>query len=363
MRRQQPDRVPIYIRGVQPHDARWVESKDPSFAPLIDAVGKCGDLRSGVSLGGGVFLTAAEMPVSHQREPAGDWSLVITTYHTPAGALVGKHRESPQGHPGMVAEFPVKTEQDVARALSVPYEPPSPGVDKWLAAVEAMGERGLVLLDFADPIGEVHRLLGSSLLAEWSITNRDLVVRLVRVAAERLEDMLRRWLADPRVVEPVFASGGQEYAGPPLLSPRDFREFCTEVERPIAEMIHRRGGLLHVHCHGPMDAIIEQLVELGADCLHPVEAPPMGDLPLAEAKARVGRHLCLEGNIQVGDLFTMQTRELIAVVEQALRDGMPGGGFILAPSASPYMPVLSARARDNYLAMIETGVRLGAYGA
>jgi hypothetical protein len=38
------------------------------------------------------------------------------------------------------------------------------------------------------------------------------------------------------------------------------------------------------------------------------------------------------------------------------------GGFILAPSASPYMPVLSARARDNYLAMIETGVRLGAYG-
>jgi hypothetical protein len=110
---------------------------------------------------------------------------------------------------GMVAELPVKTEQDVARALSVPYDPPSPGADKRPAAVvgaptaEAMGERGLVLLDFADPIGEVHRLLGSSLPAEWSITNRDLVVRLVRVAAERLEDMLRRRLADPRVVEPV----------------------------------------------------------------------------------------------------------------------------------------------------------------
>jgi hypothetical protein len=132
MRRQQPDRVPIYIRGVQPHDARWVESKDSSFAPLIDAVGQgqgmpcpyTGDLRSGVSLGGGVFLTAvgaptaAEVPVSQQREPAGDWDLVTTTYHTLAGALVGKHRESPQGHPGMVAEFPVKTEQDVARAAS-----------------------------------------------------------------------------------------------------------------------------------------------------------------------------------------------------------------------------------------------------
>jgi uroporphyrinogen-III decarboxylase len=127
-------------------------------------------------------------------------------------------------------------------------------------------------------------------------------------------------------------------------------------------MIHRRGGLLHVHCHGPMQAIIEQLAELGSDCLHPVEAPPMGDLPLAEAKRRVGRDVCLEGNIQMDDLYRMETPELIAVVEQAMRDGMPGGGFMLAPTASPYAPVLSCRARDNYLAMIETGVRLGAYG-
>lgn len=363
IRRHQPDRVPIFIRGVNPHDERWVAARHPSFGPLIEAVREHCDLRGGVSLGGGPFLTAAELPVTHERQPAGDWELVTTITHTPAGDLTSKRWESPEGHPGMTCEFPVKTEDDIARALSVPYEPPQPRVDEWLEAVEAMGDAGLVLISFSNPITFVHGLLGSTLLAEWSITHRDLVERLTRVAAERLHELIRRWLADPRLVEPVFGTLGHEYVGPPLMSPRDFREFCTEVERPMAQDIHNRGGLLHVHCHGPMDPIIEQFVELGADCLHPVEGPPMGDLPLAEAKARVGRHLCLEGNIQIGDIFAMETRELVAVVEQALRDGMPGGGFILAPSASPYTPVLSDRARDNYLAMIETGVRLGSYAS
>jgi len=383
MRRQAPDRVPIYIRGVNPQDAKWVASRHPSYAPLIEAVARHGDVRGGVALGGGLFLTACEVPTTEERRPAGDWVNVTTTIRTPAGDLTARRWESPAGHPGMTCEFPVKTEAEVARALSVPYEPPVPRVDEWLAAVEDLGERGpstssgppreaggpsraesrggLILIGFTNPLGHVHDLLGSTLLAEWSITNRDSISRLTRILAERLEHIVSRWLADPRLVEPVFASAGQEYAGPPLLSPRDFREFCVEVERPISDRIHRRGGLLHVHCHGPMNAIIEDLVELGADCLHPVEAPPMGDLPLAEAKARVGRDLCLEGNLQVGDIFLFETRDFIPVVERAMGDGMPGGGFILAPSASPYPPVLSDRARDNYLAMIETGVRLGAY--
>jgi len=361
MRRRQPDRVPIHIRGVSPHDAAWVASRHPSYAPLIEAVDRHGDVRGGVGLGGGMFLTAADPPTSHQSDPAGDWVVVTTTLHTPGGDLTLRRYDSPAGHPGMTFEFPVKTEDDLERALSVPYQPPQPDVEGWLRAVEEIGERGLILIGFSNPIAAVHGLLGSRLLAEWSITRRDVIERLTRMFAERLEDIVRRWLADPRVVEPVFSSSGQEYAGPPLLSPRDFRELCTNVEKPISDMIHRRGGLLHIHCHGPMDAIIEQLVELGADCLHPVEAPPMGDLTLAAAKARVGRDLCLEGNIQMDDLYRMETKELIAVVEQAMRDGMPGGGFILAPTASPYAPALTDRARDNYLAMIETGVRLGAY--
>ena len=46
---------------------------------------------------------------------------------------------------------------------------------------------------------------------------------------------------------------------------------------------------------------------------------------------------------------------------EAMEAGKPGGGFILCPSASPHTPTLSHLTVRNYLAMIETGVRLRGY--
>jgi len=49
------------------------------------------------------------------------------------------------------------------------------------------------------------------------------------------------------------------------------------------------------------------------------------------------------------------------VVTEAMRAGKPGGGFILCPSASPYTETLSHQTVANYLAMIETAVRMREY--
>jgi len=133
-----------------------------------------------------------------------------------------------------------------------------------------------------------------------------------------------------RGVRGVYGFSGEEYAAPPLLSPRDFHEFATQPEREILDLIHCHGCLVHVHCHGPMDAILEDFVEMGADCLHPIEAPPLGDMPLAEAKRRIGGQVCLEGNIQIGDIY--------------------------------HTSQLSPKTVANYLAMIETCLELGHYG-
>jgi len=83
----------------------------------------------------------------------------------------------------------------------------------------------------------------------------------------------------------------------------------------------------------------------------------MGDVVLAEAKRRVGEDLCLEGNIQIGDLYGSPTETVVRVVEEAFAAAKPGGGFILCPSASPHTPKLTDLTVQNYLAMIETAVR------
>jgi hypothetical protein len=107
--------------------------------------------------------------------------------------------------------------------------------------------------------------------------------------------------------------------------------------------------------------VLEDFVEMGTDCLHPMEAPPWGDVPLAEAKRRIGRDICLEGNLQMGDIYTCNEEEMAQICLDALRDGAPDGGFILCPSASPFMPTLQENHLKNYLTIIDIGRKYGKY--
>jgi uroporphyrinogen-III decarboxylase len=148
---------------------------------------------------------------------------------------------------------------------------------------------------------------------------------------------------------------GEEYVTPPLHSAKDFRAFVVEPEKEIARRLHDHGGLLHIHCHGPLKHVLEDFVELGVNCLHPIEAPPLGDVPLADAKRRIGDHICLEGNIQIGDLYAGKAQEIIAQVKHNI-EVSGGRGYILCPTASPHTPVLSDLTVRNYLAMIEAAI-------
>jgi len=162
-------------------------------------------------------------------------------------------------------------------------------------------------------------------------------------------------------VGPVLATNGVEQVAPPIHSAETYRAFALPPFREMCRRIHGAGCLLHVHCHNRVSALLEDFAEVGIDVLHPLEPPPMGDVELADAKRRVGGRICLEGNIQVGELYAAPTERVVALVTETMRAGKPEGGFILCPSASPYTEKLSHQTVANYLAMIETAVKLGGY--
>ena len=113
---------------------------------------------------------------------------------------------------------------------------------------------------------------------------------------------------------------------------------------------------MHIHCHGPLSAVLEDFIEIGANCLHPLEAPPMGDVTLAEAKRRIGHAICLEGNLQIGDIYAGKTADIVAQVKHNI-EVTGGRGYILCATASPHTPTLSDLTVKNYLAMIEAAVQ------
>ncbi len=358
---EQPDRIPLQVRGVDPVGDALLKRHE-SFRPLVEAVARRGDLTQswGASCS---FLTRwfdSANTASRVEKRNEDFNVHHHVIRTPKGDLACSTNVSTKGHPPMRETFYIKSLADVEKFLSIPYVPHQPDVSPFFKMVEALGERGIVLASPGmDAISFVHELLGSELLAIWSLEERETIHRLLRVFTDRQRDLVKYLVS--KKVGPFFATAGHEYVTPPLHPPKDFYEFVVKYDKEVYAIIRDAGGFVHVHCHGPIRDLMDGFLEMDINCLHPIEGPPMGNVPLAEAKAHMGKKICLEGNIQIGDIYSCTPQEVERLTIEAIRAAGPGGGFILCPTASPYTPTLPDNVLQNYLAFIRTADAYGAY--
>jgi uroporphyrinogen-III decarboxylase len=361
MRRQQPDRVPINMRGVQVWNQGWVDSRDPSYRPVIEAVREHCDLICTSGVGGDwhyLLTTAANQMLETQLIDQGEWTIVRTFVHTPQGDLFQDIWESRIGHLPLVRKHFLETPEDAARFLSIPYVKPTYNLTRYRELCEAWPDN-LVLLGLPQAPEMVFDIMGTETLAYWWVEHRDLLFTLRDALQQRVLDLLDTVLG--MGAGPLLGCNGSEDMAPPMHAAATYREFALSAFPEMTARVHAKGCLLHVHCHNRVNALLEDFVAAGWDAVHPLEPPPMGDVVLSEAKRRVGRDLCLEGNIQIGDLYGAPTETEVQHVEEALAAAKSGGGFILCPSASPHTPKLTDLTARNYLAMIETAVRLREY--
>jgi hypothetical protein len=226
-----------------------------------------------------------------------------------------------------------------------------PAVEPVHAAEAALGDSGIVMLDTPDPLCLAAALFDLGTYTVIALTEpalfTDLLERFAAWLLPRTEAIAaalpgRLW----RIV-------GPEYATPPYLPPRLFREYVIPYVEPMVRAIQRHGGYARVHCHGRIRDVLDDIVGMNPDGLDPIEPPPQGDVSLAWVRARCGDRVTLFGNIEASDLENLPEAEFRAKVRQALAEGPGGRGFVLMPSACPYGRVLSARALRNYEVMVE----------
>ncbi len=355
-----PDRVPIWGWGIHP----WLGEVHPSIQPVVDAYLERADILHWWGVGSGVFLSASdEVTVRSEQRPSShpDFREHVTTYTTPRGELTEVNYVSPAGKPGYRRKYLLESDEDVDRLLSIPYVPVQPDCSGFFTLQRELGERGQVMVSGpADPMYAVNNLIGSERFAVWSIEQRGLIDSLIAEFSRRVNAWYAWVIAQG--VGPVFGYVGPELCIPPLQSPRDFTEWVVGPDREFITTIRNAGGVALVHCHGRMGPVLEGFVAMGAGALHPIEPPPMGDVTLAEAKRRVGRDLCLVGNIQHHDLCTMPASQFRLLVEQTVATGMEGGGFLLSPTATPFgWPTMTNLERENWLSLLDVGLATGRY--
>ena len=340
------DRLPVLPWGL---DA-LAEPPHPSFAPLWQALRDKAVIKRRWTAWFDAFTPAPPVLCTSQpiRRDA-DARIEQTTLRGPGGEL----RQTVQSVPGTTAsektEHLLKTEDDVRLYLSWPFEAQVHDVARFFELERSVGERGVVTYRLMDALGVAGGNLPAEFMALLSVDNEPLLLRLIETLAERIHTHVQTLLEAG--ARPIFHLSGSEYATPPLMRPKQFDDYGMRFDQPLLALMHGYGCKALVHCHGRVNAVLERFIEMGVDGLHPLEAPPMGDITLAEAKRRVGERLCLVGNLQIGDMMRAEPPEIRQQVLR-IREAVPTG-MILSTSATPYETVLSERLLENYLAALD----------
>jgi uroporphyrinogen decarboxylase len=259
-------------------------------------------------------------------------------------------QDTPEEH-GIEVESPIKTMADFEEYI--PPDPHAPG--RFLAienAVEKYRGDKAVIVHLNDIFSLPRYLMGMEELLMAIVTEPDLVNGLVEMSVNYNLELAKEVAS--RGVRIVYTGDDIAYNKGPLMSPKHFREMFYPGFCRVVSGFKELGLYVIKHSDGNLWPIMDMIIDSGIDCLDPID--PLAGMDLGEVKAKYGHRVALKGNVDCADLMTFGTPdEVVEATKLALRQGMPGGGFILSSSNS----IHSAVKPENYAAMLRA---LGEYG-
>ncbi len=177
----------------------------------------------------------------------------------------------------------------------------------------------LELLGYAEGLTALMLDAGKSLDCLFSLTRG--AIALGRGLAEQGVDAV--------LVSSAFAGAG-------FISPDQYRTFVLPFERRLIAGIKERFDIpVYTHTCGRLGDRLELLEATGTDGIDTLDPPPLGDVELEDAKARVGRRLFLKGNIDpVNVVLNGDRRAVREAARRCLEAAKHGGGYILSTACS-----------------------------
>jgi len=254
---------------------------------------------------------------------------------------------------GIEVESPIKTMSDFER-----FTHPNPHLPERFTAVESALQtytgKKAVIVHLNDVFSLPRYLMGMQDLLMAIVTQPELVRALVEMSVVFNLELAQEVAA--RGAKIVYTGDDYAYNKGPLMSPKHFRQFFYPGLCRVMQGYKELGLYVIKHTDGNLWPIIDMIIDSGIDCLDPID--PQAGMDLGEVKAKYGQRVALKGNVDCAQLLTFGAPdEVVTATREALRQGMPGGGFILSSSNS----IHSAVKPENYLAMLQTVREFGQY--
>lgn len=155
------------------------------------------------------------------------------------------------------------------------------------------------------------------------------------------------------VVGAVWVPDDIAYHSGTMLPPGWFKENVFPHYRRMGEMCRKAGKPFIYHSDGDLSEMIETIIDTGFNALHPIEPESMD---IYDLRKRVGKRLCLLGNIRVHTLSVGTPAEIREVTrDRVLNLGREGAYCVGSSNSIPnYVPLA------NYKAMLETSAEFAA---
>lgn len=141
-----------------------------------------------------------------------------------------------------------------------------------------------------------------------------------------------------------------------MLSPDMVREFILPGSCRLVEQAHEYGLKVVYHSCGSIDAVIPDLIDIGVDVIHPIQALASGMEPRS-LRERFGGRISFCGGVDTQDLLVNGSPEQVSAKVAELRAIFPTG-LIISPSHEailPDVPPANIRALFTAAAEMEKG--------
>jgi uroporphyrinogen decarboxylase len=205
--------------------------------------------------------------------------------------------------------------------------------------------------DLMTPLcGHEHLLVGMALDPEWAA---DMVQVYTGLTLELLEILF----AQEGPPDGLWVWEDLAFKQRPFVSPAMYRELLFPAHRRIFQWAHARELPVILHSDGYVEPLLPDLVEAGIDCLQPLEVK--AGMDLLRVKQRFGGRIAFIGGMDARALETNNPAAVRAELEAKLPGAMAGGGYVLQADHS----VSNRVDYPTYKFFVETGLRLGSYGA
>ncbi len=266
--------------------------------------------------------------VKVESKTVGDYTYVV--YRTPIGEVYSKYRIGLtfqfKGQGSWIVEHPIKKVEDIGVVKFIVedtvYEPQ---YEVYTQLEEELEDDGIVTVggDYTPLMKIIVNFMGFRNFALMQMKHMDRIDELIKALDEKYVEMYSIIAKSPAKIVRI----GDNIDGK-MISPKLFEKYCLPYYNKYAEILKNQGKYVISHMDGRLKVLKELIAKTKLDAIEAFTPPPMGDLPVVEAR-KAWKDKVIWMNFPE-EVFLRSREEIELYTKNLLKEMAPGFGYIIS---------------------------------